>query len=147
MEPEDVSDEDEVPESARSTPAYQELLWLKRIRREKELEQRFGPVVHQVKWSCQKCQDKSLICRFQGFRCDGCDVEPIVGGRFQCSESACKGADTVDFCCECAPKGLEVGGHHFKGHVLRPVRKKEVKSLVDEGYGASKNYLDPNFMN
>ena len=41
-------------------------MWLKRIRREKELEQNLGEVtVH------------------AGFRCDGCDVEPIVGSRFQ----------------------------------------------------------------
>ena len=41
-------------------------MWLKRIRREKELEQNLGGVtVH------------------AGFRCDGCDVEPIIGSRFQ----------------------------------------------------------------
>ena len=50
----------------RDSEDYRELMWLKRIRREKELEQNLGEVtVH------------------AGFRCDGCDVEPIVGSRFQ----------------------------------------------------------------
>ena len=37
---EDVSDEEGVPDELRATPEYQELIWLKRIRREKEWEQR-----------------------------------------------------------------------------------------------------------
>ena len=105
-------------------------MWLKRIRREKELEQNLGEGanVH------------------VGFRCDGCDVEPIVGSRFQCSE--CLHPDTVDFCCECAPKGLEVGANHKRTHVLKPVRKKKtVNSGADKEYrNAARNYLDPNFM-
>ncbi len=139
LEENDVSDEEDVPPENRDSDAYRELLWLKRIRREKELEQQQGePVVH------------------RGFRCDGCSVEPIVGGRFQCAE--CLVPDTVDFCCECAAKGLEVGNRHKKSHVLMPVRRKKNAVLssattrastpaeVDCDYLDSRNYLDPNFV-
>ena len=127
LEDEDVSDEENVPEAVKRSDRYKELMWLKRIRREKELEQQMlAPMLH------------------HGFRCDGCDQEPIVGGRFQCSD--CLDTDTVDFCCDCAPKGLEIGNHK-KDHKLKPVRQKRVKSLVDREYvaPASGNYLDPNF--
>jgi hypothetical protein len=128
LEDEDVSDEEEVPENMRRSEAYRELMWLKRIRREKELEQRTGgPSVH------------------AGFRCDGCDTEPIVGGRFQCSE--CLDPDTVDFCCTCAARGLDVGDRHKAEHVLKPVRKKKAAATaVDREYLDAKNYLDPNFV-
>ena len=66
LEDEDVSDEEDVPIENRDTDDYRELMWLKRIRREKELEQNYGGVTIHA-----------------GFRCDGCDVEPIVGSRFQ----------------------------------------------------------------
>lgn len=127
LEDEDVSDEEGISPVIKDSPAYQELLWLKRIRREKELEQQNGqPWVH------------------VGFRCDGCNVEPIVGARFQCAQ--CVRPDTVDFCVECAPKGLAVG-NHTRDHPLKPVRKKFKKSFVDKEYSntAAKNYLDPNF--
>lgn len=131
LEHEDVSDEENVPESMKQTEGYKELMWLKRIRREKELEQQSAtPLLH------------------HGFRCDGCNQEPILGGRFQCSD--CLDTDTVDFCCNCAPKGLEIGNHK-KDHKLKPVRIKVVKTLlVDRDYigpsaSSSRNYLDPNF--
>ena len=108
FEMEDVSDEEGVSENIKNSPAYEELMWLKRIRREKEFEAQMDePLVH------------------AGFRCDGCNVEPIIGGRFQCTNEVCKGSDTVDFCCECAPKGLQMGKHD-KDHILRPVRKKRL---------------------
>ena len=86
---------------------------------------------------------KSHLISSRGFRCDGCDRSPIVGGRFQCS--VCVAPDTVDFCCECAPKGLEVGDHHKGDHVLKPVRKK---AALDQEYWVlgSQGYLDPNFV-
>jgi len=128
LEDEDVSDEEDVPIENRDTDDYRELMWLKRIRREKELEQNYGGVTIHA-----------------GFRCDGCDVEPIVGSRFQCSE--CLQPDTVDFCSDCAPRGLEVGSNHKRTHVLRPVRKKKTTAGADKEYGAAaRSYLDPNFM-
>ena len=135
LEDEDVSDEEGIDEATKASEAYRELMWLKRIRREKEREQQLG--------------DEQIIHR--GFRCDGCNVEPIVGGRFQCSE--CLNEDTVDFCVECAPRNIEVG-KHTKDHTLKPVRKKMLLSMADRDYSAPsnsggtkpRNYLDPNFM-
>ena len=129
-EEEDVSDEEGVSEAMKNTDAYQELMWLKRVRREKELEARSGDKIVHV-----------------GFRCDGCDVEPIVGGRFQCVD--CLKNDTVDFCLECAPKGLKIGDKHDKSHKLKPVRRKRdfLSSTVDAEYRetAKMGYLNPNF--
>ena len=61
FEMDDVSDEEGVPNEAKAKPEYQELLWLKRIRREREwqLREGGGQQVH------------------HGFKCDGCNVEPI----------------------------------------------------------------------
>jgi len=133
LEPEDVSDEEGVDEELRSTPDYRKLIWLKRIRREQELESQRtgGPHVH------------------RGFRCDGCGIDPIVGGRFQCSECI-GGVDTVDFCCECAPKGLTLNSvSHLADHTLKPVRLKLTHSTLDAEYSVAgrSGYLDPNFVN
>ncbi len=48
LEEEDVTDEEGVDEELRSSEEYQELMWLKRVRREQELEQQRpgGPLVH-----------------------------------------------------------------------------------------------------
>jgi hypothetical protein len=57
---EDVSDEEGVPNAAKASSEYKELIWLKRIRREKEWQLREGgKQVH------------------RGFKCDGCQMEPI----------------------------------------------------------------------
>ncbi len=50
LEEEDVSEEEGVDESLRSSGEYQELMWLKRVRREQELEQQRpgGPLVHRL---------------------------------------------------------------------------------------------------
>ena len=110
---EGVSDEEGVPTELKNTPDYEELLWLKRIRREKELEQREGrnePTTH------------------FGYKCDGCGQDPILGGRFTCVDCA-KKDQSIDLCCECAPKvsqlkriGIEFG--HKYDHMIRPARKR-----------------------
>ena len=60
----DVSDEEGILDEVKTSTEYQELLWLKRIRREKEwqLREGGGDQVH------------------HGFKCDGCDMEPIRVG-------------------------------------------------------------------
>jgi hypothetical protein len=132
LEEQDVSDEDGVDESQRQSAEYTELMWLKRIRREKELL--LGghePAAH------------------DGFRCDGCGCSPIAGGHFQCADclrastkAGAGGVDTVDFCCDCAPKGLDLPPHHKGHHVLRPMRKRHLNA----DYSTRRNYLDPNFV-
>ena len=56
----------------------------------------------------------------------------------------------MDFCCDCAPKGLAVGSNHKKTHILKPVRRKKTTADnigADKEYGAAaRSYLDPNFM-
>lgn len=107
------------------------LKWLKRIRREKELE-------------LGEENPKNFI--HSGYKCDGCGMDPIQGGRFTCSDCF------VDFCLECAPKNLDIEQHDSKSHKLRAVRKK-IKTLLassstaDSDYLFHNNYLDPNFVN
>ena len=143
----DVSDEEGVPEDLKASADYGELLWLKRIRREKELEQREG---------------KNKPTTHFGYKCDGCGKDPILGGRFICVDCAKKG-ESIDLCCECAPKisqlkriGAEFG--HKSEHTIRPVRKrfddthKKEENICgntrDKDYFVETkmgNYLDPNY--
>ena len=104
-----------------------------------------------------------------GYKCDGCGQEPIRGGRFTCIEcierfrdDMCNVASdftsSVDFCLDCAPKGLilENKPDHTFEHQLKPVRKKRLgddlcdlpSSTADKDYlYLTQNYLDPNFVN
>ena len=143
---EDVSDEEGVPDELKNTPDYNELLWLKRIRREKEFEQREG---------------KGQPTKHLGYKCDGCGQDPILGGRFTCVDCA-KKEYSVDFCCECAPKASKLKNigmefDHRPDHILRPVRsrvnetcfaEKRRNIMRDKDYlieTKSGNYLDPNY--
>lgn len=99
---------------------------MKRIRRELEYEQQEGgsPDVH------------------QGFRCDMCHKDPIMGTRWHCSQCI---AD-VDFCNECAPKGFQCGAH-LPEHKLRPIRLRKNRFMDNDYHAkAANNYLDPNFV-
>ena len=90
-----------------------------------------------------------------GYKCDGCGQEPIKGGRFTCQE--CDSDQNqpnsgVDFCLECAPKGLVLEDKplHTSAHNLRPVRKKLTElptATADLDYLFQNNYLDSNFVN
>jgi len=131
---EDVSDDEDIDAKHYNSSAYQRLKWLKRIRREKELELKEGT---------------STLFVHTGYKCDGCGKEPIKGGRFTCLE--CDTDDQVDFCLDCAPKGItfEDKANHKTEHKLRPVRKKLTdlpSATADADYLFQTNYLDPNFV-
>jgi len=141
---EDVSDEESVPEPLRATDDYKELIWMKRLRREKEWEQRENTTGREI--------------THLGYRCDHCGRDPIVGPRFTCLDCLRKNGDySVDLCSECAPLnppkvGMDIG--HQPDHALRPARKRKSDNpggTVDNEYlvksrkGAIANYLDPNY--
>ena len=119
---------------------FSRLKWLKRIRREKELELREGA-------------SSSSLFVHTGYKCDGCGQEPIKGGRFTCLECESDQNSGIDFCLECAPKGLALEdkpSHDPSTHNLRPVRKKMTElpsATADLDYLFQNNYLDPNFVN
>ena len=118
------------------------LKWLKRIRREKELELREG-------------SSSSTLFVHTGYKCDGCGQEPIKGGRFtclECDKDQSQISGGIDFCLECAPKGLvsDEKPSHTSNHNLRPVRKKMTElptATADLDYLFQNNYLDSNFVN
>ena len=136
---EDVSDEEGIDPAKYSTHSYQRLKWLKRIKREKELEMSEGA----------SGQERGLFVH-TGYKCDGCGLDPIQGGRFTCIECS-DNFDTIDFCLTCAPKGLVVQDkpQHTPDHQLKAVRKKAdflPSNTADKDYLIQSNYLDPNFI-
>jgi len=139
---EDVSDDEDIDSKHYLTPSYQRLKWLKRIRREKELELREG-------------SSSSTLFVHTGYKCDGCGQEPIKGGRFtclECDKDQSQISGGIDFCLECAPKGLvsDEKPSHTSNHNLRPVRKKMTElptATADLDYLFQNNYLDSNFVN
>ena len=138
---EDVSDEEDIDPAKYATQSYQRLKWLKRIRRERELEISEGG----------SGQDRGLFVH-TGYKCDGCGLDPIQGGRFTCVQCNDNNDIDIDFCLNCAPKGLSVQDkpEHTLDHTLKPVRKKQSDFLpsntADKDYLIQSNYLDPNFI-
>uniref|UniRef100_A0A0K2T3X7 ZZtype zinc fingercontaining protein 3like [Megachile rotundata] n=1 Tax=Lepeophtheirus salmonis TaxID=72036 RepID=A0A0K2T3X7_LEPSM len=128
-EDEEEDDVEDTDEKLKSSPKYKELTLLRKVRREIESELREGSYVH------------------LGYRCDGCNVEPILGCRWHCTECSNK---EVDFCNKCALTIPEIIPHHPKTHKLRPIRlKKKLEGFVDKDYVSNSgnlNYLDTNFM-
>ena len=141
---EDVSDEEDIDSKHYSTESYQRLKWLKRIRREKELELR--------EENSSSTSGSNFV--HTGFKCDGCGLDPIRGGRFTCLECDQNNDISIDFCLECAPKGLLVQDkpEHTLDHILKPIRKKLMTDKIlpsntaDKDYLIQSNYLDPNFV-
>ena len=72
---------------------------------------------------------------------------------FSCLEYESDQNSGIDFCLECAPKGLALEdkpSHDPSTHNLRPVRKKMTElpsATADLDYLFQNNYLDPNFVN
>ncbi|KAL4219665.1 hypothetical protein ACF0H5_022237 [Mactra antiquata] len=128
----DVSDDESVPVELRSTPEYLELLRLKKLKKEK-----YG--------------GNSTSNEHIGFKCDRCNIEPIVGTRWHCTD--CPPDIAVDFCEDCVDSGYETETHN-SSHRLKPKYKSENTSYMDTDYMSfipggncsGYNYLDPNYM-
>eukprot|EP01094_Clydonella_sp_ATCC50884_P018734 TRINITY_DN3519_c0_g1_i2.p1 TRINITY_DN3519_c0_g1~~TRINITY_DN3519_c0_g1_i2.p1 ORF type:complete len:368 (+),score=129.99 TRINITY_DN3519_c0_g1_i2:408-1511(+) len=76
-----------------------------------------------------------------GFKCDGCECEPITGVRFKCQV-----CEEVDLCEGCEAKGW-TGAHHRSSHPLTAVTVAESPFASDPLFGeqavAAGCYLDP----
>ncbi|XP_060561473.1 ZZ-type zinc finger-containing protein 3-like [Ruditapes philippinarum] len=129
---ENMSDDESIPVELRALPEYQELMRLKCLRKE-------------------KLGFKSTSTEHIGFKCDRCDVEPIVGTRWHCTD--CPPDVAVDFCEQCVDCGYETKTHD-SSHRLKPKRVTDSNTYMDSDYigfmpgGACTgyNYLDPNYM-
>lgn len=123
-----VSDDESVPIELRSTEEYQQLLLLKKFRKE-------------------KLNKRTKIVEHIGYKCDRCECEPIVGTRWHCVD--CPKDLAIDFCDDCVDSTFETE-HHNSSHRLKPKRKAEAASYVDTDYTGfmpgGYNYLDPNYM-
>ena len=117
-------------------------MWLKRLRREKEWEQRE---------SAEKSNVSEMV--HLGFSCDNCGQDPIVGPRFTCLQCLRMGDTSVDLCSTCAPLNPVLASQrHIQSHTFRPARKRRANvAIVDKEYvvkstqGSLANYLDPNY--
>lgn len=129
---ENVSDDESIPVQLRTGPEYQELLHLKRLRKE-------------------KLGFKNTSSEHIGFKCDGCNMEPIVGIRWHCTD--CPPDIAVDFCEQCVDSGYETENHN-SSHRLKPKMVTDSSSYMDTDYMSfvpgdtctGYNYLDPNYM-
>ena len=106
-----VSDEEDVPDSVKSSQEYAELMWLKLVRKVK---------------SARSHEQATTNIMHVGFRCDHCSAEPISGTRWHCF--TCPPETSIDLCDKCLPLAASRSGHHKANHKLTPV----VKSHVDQ---------------
>lgn len=58
-----------------------------------------------------------------GYKCDSCEVEPIIGPRWTCC-SCPKEAVPIDLCSSCVSKGFEIGPHKST-HVMKKIEFSE----------------------
>ncbi|GBL96636.1 ZZ-type zinc finger-containing protein 3 [Araneus ventricosus] len=123
----DVSDDEEISPELRDTAEYRELIFLKKLLREKVLE-----------------ESNSLIPHI-GYKCCRCKTEPIVGVRWHCTE--CPPSLCMDFCDDCSQSMHETAQHSADHHLEKVYASK---GFVDRDYmhflGNDYNYLDPNYM-
>ncbi|KAN0042110.1 hypothetical protein ACTFIV_004669 [Dictyostelium citrinum] len=87
--------------------------------------------------------NKSKI-EHSGFKCDGCDMEPIIGTRWHCEECI----NEVDLCEDCKEKYEEIGSHNSSHHMTAIDNPDNY--FMDDDYRFSypsgeTNYLDPNY--
>ncbi|ESO98939.1 hypothetical protein LOTGIDRAFT_187172 [Lottia gigantea] len=124
----DISDEEEIPAELRNTPEYKEILQLKLIKKQKLASEK-----------------KSL--KHDGYKCDNCGTDPIVGVRWHCSD--CPSSQSLDFCDYCADSNFE-NSEHNSSHRLKAIDKIESEPILDQDYmrfmPGDYNYLDPNYM-
>lgn len=141
--PMSMDDEDDSATLSQVTPdmqdssTYQELVRLRKLREEMLASNErpvSGPdaVVH------------------DGYACDRCGADPIVGRRWHCTD--CPEGDDVDLCDQCKEEGFESTTHRAE-HRLVSLEEAQESSLVDKDYArfslgdsVETNYLDPQFM-
>jgi len=123
-----------VDPSLRNTEDYQELVKLMKRKNEQEHTKN------------ERVIDKiSNTSRHEGYKCDSCETEPIVGVRWKCLD-----CQELDLCALCKENGFEKAGH-LKTHKFSKFSKAEdVPYYLDNDYKYSyangvDNYLDTNY--
>ncbi|RUS24626.1 hypothetical protein BC938DRAFT_473310, partial [Jimgerdemannia flammicorona] len=81
----------------------------------------------------------------QGYRCDGCGIEPIVGIRYKCAE--CDVNQEVDLCGDCMRQGGFQNEHHPTTHRFEEILVTEASpyyadhDYTEESYNGEYSYL------
>jgi len=128
------SDDESIPKELRDTEEYQELIFLRQMKKRQRSRSMMG----------------NVPTEHQGFMCDGCGMDPIIGIRWHCKD--CPSNQSIDFCNNCYQSAPSVGGHTSE-HYMESIQESTPDwSHVDGDYTQFKqrhfkyNYLDPNFL-
>eukprot|EP00026_Physarum_polycephalum_P009705 Phypoly_transcript_09839.p1 GENE.Phypoly_transcript_09839~~Phypoly_transcript_09839.p1 ORF type:complete len:414 (+),score=87.84 Phypoly_transcript_09839:45-1286(+) len=121
-----------IPAALQDTPEYKELMELLKAQQpEKANNERVIP------------SETLTTDAHQGYKCDGCEVEPIVGTRWHCAE-----CPEVDLCDACHTQETETPTHR-KHHKMEQFKVAELTPYyMDNDYKyeyqfGESNYLDP----
>ncbi|ORX59463.1 hypothetical protein DM01DRAFT_1381068 [Hesseltinella vesiculosa] len=69
----------------------------------------------------------------EGFACDSCGMEPIVGTLYKCKE--CDMSEEVDLCSKCMELGTFTNDHHTTDHTFEAIRTAQAP-YYDGDYGS-----------
>eukprot|EP01133_Synstelium_polycarpum_P015867 gene15867-18855_t len=80
----------------------------------------------------------------EGYKCDGCGSEPIIGDRWKCEECLSE----IDLCSKCHDTYEEIGTHRSSHHMS--IHRTVDIYYLDDDYkfsyqGGESNYLDSNY--
>ncbi|KAF7724839.1 ZZ-type zinc finger-containing protein 3 [Apophysomyces ossiformis] len=75
----------------------------------------------------------------EGYACDGCGCEPIVGVRYKCT--VCDISEEVDLCSRCMAAGTFTNDHHTLEHPFEAVRTANPLPYYADNDYASPEYL------
>eukprot|EP01114_Cavostelium_apophysatum_P017623 TRINITY_DN5289_c0_g1_i1.p1 TRINITY_DN5289_c0_g1~~TRINITY_DN5289_c0_g1_i1.p1 ORF type:complete len:333 (-),score=125.46 TRINITY_DN5289_c0_g1_i1:54-1052(-) len=114
----------------KDTAEYKELVMLLRIQKQQEKQNKERIIVK-----------KEDLLIHEGFKCDSCGIEPIVGERWVCSE--CPKGSEVDLCKECKQGNTLENQAHKKSHlnyrlILEP---EKVPYYLEYEHAEGENYL------
>jgi len=82
----------------------------------------------------------------EGYKCDSCGIEPIVGTRWKCAE--CPEDLEVDLCEACKVAEFETETHRTSHSFITIIEPETIPYYLDYDYNSPSevNYLDPSFM-
>jgi len=123
----------------KDTEEYKELMHLLDLKQQQEKK---------VNEHVVNAEQKGKELLHEGYCCDCCGMEPIIGVRWKCS--SCNDENQVDLCSNCKENNNFETNFHKRDHEMMKVDKVEpIPYYLDynhEWISQEPNYLDPSFM-
>ena len=96
----------------------------------------FGETVDTANVTYKKFKEKFQSVKHETAKCNGCDVEPIIGMRFKCDQ-----CQNFNLCAKCLEEKVEKNGHSINHSILlcfslRNVDVTDIEFLEELGSGA-----------